>query len=164
MEPIKKFNEYTKSIYENESTFDKEKIVYKTYFPKDNEDDYVYIRDNKKMLWDFFDSGYKYAKFKEFRSCINPKSLLNNTSCLKVALFNDIIVAASIYTSYQEGMKCVGITATTDKKYREIGKYAVIQIIKEDISLVGNSIGLCVVTPLNICMKNTVALKFRMII
>ena len=34
MEPIK---EYTKSIYENESAFDKEKIVYKTYFPKDND-------------------------------------------------------------------------------------------------------------------------------
>jgi hypothetical protein len=29
------------------------------------------------------------------------------------------------------------ITATTDEKYREIGKYAVIQIIKEDINLVG---------------------------
>jgi hypothetical protein len=46
MEPIKKFNEYTKSIYENESVFDKEKIVYKTYFPKDNEDDYVYNCNN----------------------------------------------------------------------------------------------------------------------
>ena len=108
MKHIKNFNEFSNScdiassVFENELVFEPDELTYKTYFPKDNEDDYVYISDNKKMLWDFFDSGYKYAKFKEFRSCINPKSLLNNTSCLKVALFNDIIVAASIYTSYQD--------------------------------------------------------------
>ena len=144
MKNIKSFYEYTSGCYDNvniplfeESNLEQENVVYKSYYPKENNDDYIYIRDNTKMLWNFFDEGYKYAKLKEFRSCKNLKSLLKNTSCLKVALFNDIIVAASIYTPYQEGMKCVGITATTDEKYREIGKYAVIQIIKEDISLVG---------------------------
>ena len=53
MEPIKKFNEYTKSMYENKSAFDKEKIVYKTYFPKDNEDGYIYIRDKQKCCGTF---------------------------------------------------------------------------------------------------------------
>ena len=144
MKNIKSFYEYTSGCYDNvniplfeESNLEQENVVYKSYYPIENNDDYIYIRDNKKMLWNFFDEGYKYAKLKEFRSCINPKSLLKNTSCLKVALFNDIIVAASIYTSYQGEMKCVGITATTDERYREMGKYAVIQIIKEDISLVG---------------------------
>ena len=70
------------------------------------------------MLWNFFDEGYKYANLKEFRSCISPKTLWKNTSCLKVAMFNNIIIAASVYTSFQGGMKCVGITATTDEKYR----------------------------------------------
>ena len=144
MKNIKSFYEYTSGCYDNvniplfeESNLEQENVVYKSYYPIENNDDYIYIRDNAKMLWDFFDSGYKYANLKEFRSCVNPRALRKNTSCLKVALFNDIIVAASIYTPYQEGMKCVGITATTDEKYREIGKYAVIQIIKEDISLVG---------------------------
>ena len=144
MKNIKSFYEYTSGCYDNvniplfeESNLEQENVVYKSYYPIENNDDYIYIRDNTKMLWNFFDEGYKYANLKEFRSCVNPKSLLKNTSCLKVALFNDIIVAASIYTSYQGEMKCVGITATTDERYREMGKYAVIQIIKEDISLVG---------------------------
>ena len=144
MKNIKSFYEYTSGCYDNvniplfeESNLEQENVVYKSYYPKENNDDYIYIRDNAKMLWDFFDSGYKYANLKEFRSCVNPRALRKNTSCLKVALFNDIIVAASIYTPFQGGIKCVGITATTDERYREIGKYAVIQIIKEDISLVG---------------------------
>lgn len=153
MEYIKKFDEYINGCDDNinmslfeELNLEPDNIVYKSYYPKENEDDNIYIRDNRTMLWDFFDKGYKHAKdakdakdakLKGFRSCTNAKSLWKNTSCLKVALFNDIIVAASVYTSFQGGMKCVGITATTDEKYREIGKYAVIQIIKEDISLVG---------------------------
>ena len=143
MNYIKGFEEYTntdknKPICENELKFEEESIVYKTYYPKVNEDDYAYVRDNRKLLWDFFDEGYKYANLKEFRSCVNERSLWKNTSCLKTAVFNGKMVAASIYTSYQGGMKCVGITATTDPKYRNIGKRAVVHIIKEDISLVGN--------------------------
>ena len=144
MEYIKKFDEYIKGCDDNINmslfegiNLEQDSIVYKSYYPKKNEDDNIYIRDNRKMLWNFFDEGYKYANLKEFRSCISPKTLWKNTSCLKVAMFNNIIIAASVYTSFQGGMKCVGITATTDEKYREIGKYAVIQIIKEDISLVG---------------------------
>ena len=144
MEYIKSFHEYTSGCYDNvnmplfeESNLEQENVVYKAYYPQENQEDNIYIRDNRKMIWNFFDEGYKYAKLKEFRSCISPKSLWKNASCLKVAIFNDVIIAASVYTSFQGGMKCVGITATTDEKYREIGKYAVIQIIKEDISLVG---------------------------
>lgn len=143
MEYIKSFHEYTSGCYDNvnmplfeESNLEQENVVYKAYYPQENQEDNIYIRDNRKMIWNFFDEGYKYAKLKEFRSCISPKSLWKNASCLKVAIFNDVIIAASVYTSFQGGMKCVGITATTDEKYREIGKYAVIQIIKEDISLV----------------------------
>ena len=145
MKHIKKFDEYINgcdgiinmSLFEG-LNLEQEGVVYKSYYPKENQDDNIYIRDNRKMLWDFFDDGYKYANLKEFRSCISPKSLWKNTSCLKIAMFNDIIVAASIYTSFQKGMKCVGITATTDIKYRDIGKSAVIHIVKEDINLVGN--------------------------
>ena len=144
MEYIKNFDEYIKGCDGNinnplfeELNSEQEGIVYKTYYPKKDQDDSIYIRDNKKMLWDFFDNGYKYAKLKGFHSCRNPKSLMSNTSCLKVAMFNDVIIAASVYTSFQGGMKCVGITATTDMKYRDIGKSAVVHIVKEDINLVG---------------------------
>lgn len=143
MEHIKNFNEFSNScdiassVFENELVLEPDGLTYKTYFPKENQDDYIYVRDNRKMLWNFFDDGYRYANLKEFRSCITPKSLWKNASCLKIALVNDVIVAASIYTSFQKGMKCVGITATTDTEYRNIGKIAVVHIVKEDISLVG---------------------------
>lgn len=143
MKHIKKISEFSNncniisSVFENELVDEKNGLVYKTYFPKENRDDYIYIRDNRKMLWDFFNDGYRYANLKGFYSCVTPKLLWKNASCLKIALFNDIIVAASIYTSFQKGMKCVGITATTDNEYRDIGKNAVVHIIKEDISLVG---------------------------
>lgn len=61
-----------------------------------------------------------------------------NFFIVKIASYNNVIVAVSVYTDYQGGSKCVGITATTDEKYRSKGKEAVVHIVKEDISLVGN--------------------------
>ena len=143
MKYVKNFNEYKNSCMTEHSVFEElsseqDGIVYITYFPKENEEDDVYIRTNRNMLWDFFNAGYKYANLGGFRSCISSRSLWKNASCLKVGLYNGILVAASIYTSFQKGMKCVGITATTDEVYRNIGKNAVIHIVKEDINLVGN--------------------------
>lgn len=143
MKYIKGFNEYKNSCARNTFVFEDSSseqggVDYKVYFPKENQDDYEYIKDNRNMLWDFFDAGYKYANLGGFRSCISPKSLWKNASCLKVGLYNGVLVAASIYTSFQKGMKCVGITATTDEAYRSIGKTAVVHIVKEDINLVGN--------------------------
>ena len=130
---IKKIDEY---ISEHELSINN--IVYKTYFPKENQNDYLFLRDNRNFLWDFFNDGYKFANLKEFNSCRNPKSLWKNASCLKLAYYNDILIAASIYTDYQGGHKCVGITATTNNSYRNIGKEAIKHIIKEDISLFDN--------------------------
>ena len=57
MKNIKSFYEYTSGHYDNEniplfeeSNLEQENVVYKSYYPKENQDDDIYIRDNRKML------------------------------------------------------------------------------------------------------------------
>ena len=40
------------------------------------------------------------------------------------------MIAISVYTGYQEGKKCVGITATTNNELRDLGIIALKEIIK----------------------------------
>ena len=69
-----------KNIFESVDDMD-ENIIYKRYYLKENQDDNDYIRSNRQMLWKFLDDGYRYASLKEFRGCINARSLWKNVVC-----------------------------------------------------------------------------------
>lgn len=101
-----------------------------------DEEDKEYISKNKKQIWKFFDDGYMAAGLGHFVGCTNDKSVKRNTVLLKIArekVTMDIITM-SIYSAHPDGIKCVGLTITTDNKYKNIAKDALRFIIKEDIS------------------------------
>lgn len=108
--------------------------ILKIYDPK-NIEDKQYIRENKDVIFNFLNDGYRYVKLGNYCGCTSAKSLVKNVNKVKIAYINNIIIAISIYTGYQSGYKCVGITATTDVNYRKIGVNAVKDIIKDDIQL-----------------------------
>lgn len=105
----------------------------KVYDPINNIEDKNFISDNKDMLWNFFNDGYRAASVGDFLSCLNSKSLKKNTNLMKLAYIDNNIIAASIYSGRNGGYKCVGITATTNPEYRDIGKHAAKDIIKYDM-------------------------------
>lgn len=95
-----------------------------------------YIKPNKKELFKFLDNGYKYSGLENgFLGCLDEKSLVRNANLIRIAFYNDIWVAMSVYTGYLGGYKCVGITATCDKELRKIGVNAVHEIVKTDVGL-----------------------------
>lgn len=99
-------------------------------------DDWKYIRENKNALWDFMDEGYKHAGLKQgFLGCNSPNKLWENPNLIRIAFCKNTWVAISVYSPYQGGNKCVGITATTDENYRKTGVAAVNEIIKNDVQL-----------------------------
>lgn len=102
------------------------------YKPEYN--NWKYIISNKNYIWNFLNKGYQHVGYEKFYGCDNIRSLVKNASLIKIAFCGENIVAIAIYTSYLCGFKNVGITATTDEKYREIGINAVKKIIKTDIS------------------------------
>lgn len=97
-----------------------------------NEDDKLYIKNNKDLIYNFLQEGYKYVGLNSFKSCINAKSLAKNCVLLKVAYTNNELVAVAIYSSRNCGYKRVGVAATTNNIYRKIGVQAVKDIIKYD--------------------------------
>lgn len=95
-----------------------------------------YIKPNKKHIFEFLDNGYRFAGLKNgFLGCNGEKSLVKNANLIRLAFCGDVIVAASVYTGYLEGYKCVGITATSDRNFRGIGVKAVHEIVKTDVGL-----------------------------
>lgn len=92
------------------------------------------IENYYKEIYDFIDNGYKKAGLGEFKGCNDAKSLRKNAIIVKIASCQGVWVAVSIYTNYQGGYKCAGITATTNPEYREIGKRAIEKIVKSDIT------------------------------
>lgn len=82
---------------------------------------------------EFFNDGYRAANVGNFLSCLNSKSLKKNANLMKLAYIDNNIIAASIYSGRNGGYKCVGITATIDPNYRDIGKQAAKDIIKYDM-------------------------------
>lgn len=126
-------NKILKAIYEGISGVLSNYTI--KYFYRLNVDDYNYIKTNKEPLFNFLNDGYKYANLGSFCGCSSANSLLKNFTIIKIAYINGTIIAVSVYTGYQDGQKCVGMTATTNEEYRELGKQAVIDIIKEDINL-----------------------------
>lgn len=118
------------TITKNNSTFQIKE------FTKEMPECESYIKPNRNLLWEFLNNGYKMAGYSDgFLGCDNEKSLYKNSVLIKIAYVGDVWVAISVYTGYQDGRKCVGITSTIDEKYREQGKLAVKKIIKTDIGL-----------------------------
>lgn len=52
---------------------------------------------------------------------------------LKLIYYDDVLIAASVYSGKNNGYKCVGITATANPQYRELGIKYVHNIVEEDI-------------------------------
>ena len=118
-------------LLENENNKPYNIVVYK----KQNLEDYNYIKEHKDFIYSFLNIGYIAAGLGNYCGCTSSKSLLKNFNVIKIAYYNATIIALSVYTGYQDGKKCVGITATTDEKYRDLGKNAVIDFVKDDINL-----------------------------
>ena len=132
MEKIKSYKEF---LIEAKQLLSNEKYYIDSYDESD-EKDKEFIRINRKMLYKFLDDGYKYAKLGNFKGCRNDRSLYKNFIFAKIAREKDTndIIAMSVYSNINKGKKCVGITATTDPKLRELGKEALKEIIKIDVS------------------------------
>lgn len=122
------------ALYEYENIENKEYVI-KTYT---KENDYQYVKDNSQKFFNFLDAGYVFAGLDHYCGCSSAKALARNFNVMKIAYVNDVIIAISVYTGYQDGKKCVGITATTDDNLRELGKQAVIDIIKSDINFMND--------------------------
>ena len=107
----------------------------KTYHPKEDKNDLEFIKTNKNSIFDFLNKGYQYAGLGNFKGCANPKSLYNNVNIIKICYDDksNEMIAISVYTGYQGGKKCVGITVTTNNELRDLGIIALKEIIKEDI-------------------------------
>ena len=121
---IKSYNEFINE----QNTIREYEII--EYTPEMNWD---YILQNKTEIWNFLNDGYVYAGYDRFCGCDNVRSLIKNASLIKIAYYNNIYIAISVYTSYREGFKTVGITATTNENLRPLGIDAVHFIIKKDI-------------------------------
>ncbi len=94
-----------------------------------------FIATNKKFIWNFLNDGYKSAGYDGFYGCYDERSLSRNTCQVTFVEDNNKIVAVSVYTDYQEGKKCVGISKTTDPKLSRAGSEGVKKIIRRDIGL-----------------------------
>ena len=124
-----------RTLFEYEQFNSNNDFIIKEY-NRVNQEDFNYISINRKNIWEFFDRGYKAVGLNGFcNSCFNSDSLRKNFNKIKLVYYNDILIAGSIYTGRNNGYKCVGITATCDDSYREIGKKAIEYIIRQDIGL-----------------------------
>ena len=73
MEYIKSFHEYTSGCYDNvnmplfeESNLEQENVVYKAYYPQENQEDNIYIRDNKNCYGIFLMKDTNMQNLKSF--------------------------------------------------------------------------------------------------
>lgn len=94
-----------------------------------------FISANKKFIWNFLNNGYKSAGYDGFYGCYDERSLSKNACQVTIVESNNDIVAISVYTDYQDGKKCVGISKTTDPKLSQAGSEGVKKIIRRDIGL-----------------------------
>ena len=124
-------------IYLKEHSEKKYKDFYiNTYFPTKDENDKEFVNSHKKEIFNFLDKGQRDAGLGEFHGCDNANTLARNANCVRIGydINTDEMIAVSVYTGYQDGKKCVGITAITDKEKRKLGKECLYQIVKEDIN------------------------------
>lgn len=115
----------------NEAIDNQSKKEFKIIEYRPSEKGWDYIKENKNLLWNFLDTGYKYANVGSFCGCDSPRSLVRNANLIKIGYCDN---AVCVYTGYRGGFKNVGIAATINEEYRQVGKEAVKSIIKTDIS------------------------------
>lgn len=102
------------------------------YDPVNNAHDKRYIKDNKTFIYEFFLSAYK----GDFKGCASRSDLVKKTYILKIATYNEDVVAMSIYNDFLGGIKCVGIGATRETEtLHKIGIIAVRKILKQDFGI-----------------------------
>lgn len=102
------------------------------YDPVNNVHDKQYIKDNKTFIYEFFLSAYK----GDFKGCASRSDLVKKTYILKIATYNEDVVAMSIYNDFLGGIKCVGIGATRETEtLHKIGIIAVRKILKQDFRI-----------------------------
>jgi len=102
------------------------------YDPINNSEDKQYIKNNKTFIYNFFLETYR----GDFKGCTSRSDLVKKTYILKVTLYNNDIVAMSIYNNYMGGIKCVGIGATRKTEYlHKIGILGVRKILKQDFNI-----------------------------
>lgn len=93
-----------------------------------------YIKPNAEKLLNFMNDGYQAAGKGKFLSITRAENVYRNPNLIRIAFCDNEWIAVAIYTGYRGGFKSIGITATTNPLYREIGKKAVEEIIVKNIS------------------------------
>ena len=93
-----------------------------------------YIRPNAEKILNFMKNGYLEAGKGDFLGIPRAESVYRSCSMVRIAFCGKEWVAIALYSSYQGGFKSVGVTATTNHLYREIGKQAVNAIIKKNVA------------------------------
>ena len=138
---IYKIYEEVKHIIFDEITHDTKYIdcgdyYLKIYRPFEDEEDKKYISINRRQIYDFLEDGYLNKTGQGFEGCSSSRDLKTKSVEVKIAYATETneMVAVSVYSSYLKGKKCVGLTATLNKKYEHFGKEAIKEIIKYDIN------------------------------
>lgn len=103
-------------------------------YTRENPDWKSYIRPNAEKILNFMKEGYLAAGKGEFLGIPRAESVYRSCSMVRIAFCGEEWVAIALYSSYQGGFKSVGITATTNRLYREVGKRAVDAIIKKNVA------------------------------
>ena len=105
----------------------------RVFEPKNYPDDKQYLSEHSNEIFDFMEKGYQMALNDSFHGCNDIKSLKRNANLFKIAFSESgEYIAISLYSGYAFGKKCVGISATTNPKLRDLGKEAVKKIIEFD--------------------------------
>lgn len=138
---IYKIYEEVKRIIFDEITHDTKYIdcgdyYLKIYRPFEDEEDKKYISINRRQIYNFLEDGYLNKTSQGFEGCGSSRDLKTKSVEVKIAYATETneMIAVSVYSSYLKGKKCVGLTATLNKKYENFGKEAIKEIIKYDIN------------------------------
>lgn len=108
------------------------KIIINVYNTKSDNDDNLYLRSHKTRIFNFLKIAYN----GDFKGCESRTDLVKKTFILKEAIYENEIVAISVYNDYIGGAKCVGIGASRESEFlHKIGIIAVRKILKEDFNI-----------------------------
>ena len=127
----------SKPVNENIITVDEYNKIHITTYDTSNQADKDYVGIHKNDIWKFLNDGYIAAGLDKFKGCYNARSIKNNTSMLRIARdSNFTVLAISVYTKYQGGHKCVGITRrfSDDEEINKLARTAIKHLIKMDVS------------------------------
>ena len=142
MEKIKKFNEFVKTDTTSEELLNEsrigESVEYKgniiqimSYFPKENDEDRSFIKQNLNTIWNILQEAY--SDKGGFKGIEHKSEVLKKVSMVRLGFLNEEIVAVDVYNDYLGGNKSIGIGCVKGEKH-EAGVLLVKMIIKENIN------------------------------